>query len=96
MAQDERDRQRWKAQLEAAEVLGDCAAQTILRAHLAADHPDFAATEDAQAALREAAELARIARAKATANWGRRAIGSETSAGFRAAMREAGRGGMLP
>ncbi len=61
----ERERQRWQAQLEAATARGDRVAQTILRAHLAANHPEYVGTDAAQEALREAAELARVARRKA-------------------------------
>lgn len=72
---------RIKIQLEHAERIGDLAAATMLRARLraerAANQPSYAATEDGQAALAEAAELARIARRKAWSEaelreaWGR-------------------------
>lgn len=56
---------RLRAQLARAEKIGDIAAATMLRARIAADYPAYAATDEGQAALAQAAELARIARYKA-------------------------------
>jgi hypothetical protein len=58
-------RKRREEQLRAALELGDRAAVTMLRARIAADHPTYVPSDEAQEALREAAELAKIARRKA-------------------------------
>jgi hypothetical protein len=60
-------RKRREEQLRAALALGDRAAVTMLRARIAADEPKYAASEDGQEALAQAAELAKIARRKAVA-----------------------------
>jgi hypothetical protein len=55
-------RKRREEQLRAALAINDRTAITMLRARIAADEPRYAATEDGQAALAQAAELAKIAR----------------------------------
>ncbi len=57
--------ERLRTQLARAEAKGDLAAAVMLRARIAADEPKYAATDEAQDALAQAAELAKIARRKA-------------------------------